>query len=1028
MSRSSRLTGTRSGPLTTFSGSPRFLAVAGIVLWLLALVGASTGYYVGQAVYDRGTVYGRALPVLQDLDSPRRAVNTQLEIEADADAVHRSLRLIKAAGFGMIRQQFSWAAVEGGAKGQSMDTNLGRSTWERFDEIIRLAGEEGIEVLARIDLPPEWSRPPGSYKTHPPRDVRDYGDFVERFAERYAGQVRYIQLWNEPNLNEEWGRQPVDPAGYVELLRAGHQGAKRGNPHVRVISAALAQTLEPDSPSAAGLDDLLFLDRMYAHGAKPYFDVLAVNAYGLWHGPEDRRVGAQYTNFPRVLLSRDVMLRHGDGGKAVWVAEFGWNALPPDWGGQPSPWGFVSPEMKSQHILGAYRRALVEWPWMGSMALWLFRKPGADMRDPTPFFGLVDDDWTPRPAFDALEASADRQALGTGVHQESSSGLNFGGTWQWTPDNSASLGAFRESPVSGATLTWRFRGTNVDLLAPVGPSRGMAHVKINGAYTLANHLPLNQNGQATVDFFAPQAQAQRRIPLASGLPDAIHTVELTVTGEHAAASTGAGVGIDAVMVWRARPLLPLLALSGGWVLTGLAGLWYLRSRLLFADYAQLLPSVWGGWRQDYGFPGGRSPIEGLRLFWQLPWTKVAVLVVVASLPFASFVIRTPAGSFSPVELAVLAAIAIYCVRLYLGTERLSSRGALLGPAVLLVIAGLASLLVADYPRLALRELRTLVIEPALFYVVARNVLRGPRDAYWIVTVLVTGAAAAGVVALAQTSLGVGLVAAEGVARATAFYPSPNHLGLFLGRAVPLATAGALYLRGNRQWYFAAATGLCLVALFLTFSRGAWLATAIALLVVAMPRAFSLAPRHQRRMIVASALIVPPLILVAGLLAQQVERFQSLLSTAGTGFLRLHLWTSALQMAMDHPLFGVGLDQFLYHYPMYLHPDAWREPNLSHPHNLVLDFWLRLGVLGLGALAWASIVFVRSLIRGRAIAREISSSDPTRIDRVWITYGIAGSAIAFALHGLVDNSYFLIDLAYIAWLMLLVAEMIGERPD
>ena len=67
----------------------------------------------------------------------------------------------------------------------------------------------------------------------------------------------------------------------------------------------------------------------------------------------------------------------------------------------------------------------------------------------------------------------------------------------------------------------RFRGTRVELLAPVGPSRGLAYAQINGAYTLANRLPLNQFGQATIDTYAPQPQAQRHIVIADGLPDQI---------------------------------------------------------------------------------------------------------------------------------------------------------------------------------------------------------------------------------------------------------------------------------------------------------------------------------------------------------------------------------------------------------------------------------------------------------------------------------------------------------------------------
>ncbi|HRE27117.1 MAG TPA: hypothetical protein PK954_10830, partial [Anaerolineales bacterium] len=41
------------------------------------------------------------------------------------------------------------------------------------------------------------------------------------------------------------------------------------------------------------------------------------------------------------------------------------------------------------------------------------------------------------------------------------------------------------------------------------------------------------------------------------------------------------------------------------------------------------------------------------------------------------------------------------------------------------------------------------------------------------------------------------------------------------------------------------------------------------------------------------------------------------------------------------------DNFLYAYrSYYILPAAWEEPNLSHPHNLVMDFLSRLGAPGL----------------------------------------------------------------------------------
>jgi O-antigen ligase len=942
---------------------------------------------------------------MPDLSLGRRAVNTQLELEPDAESIRRSFRMLKEAGFTLVRQQFAWAAIEAGGKGQFVDTSLNRSNWERADTIMRLASEEGIEVLARLDLPPDWARPAGSYKTHPPVDSRDYGDFVETFVTRYRDRLRYVQLWNEPNLNEEWGRRPVDPNGYVELLRAGYDGAKRGNPAVRIVSGALAQTLEPDDPSASGLDDLAYLDRMYAAGAKPFFDVLAANGYGLATGPDDRRTAPAQANFPRVLLTRQVMERYGDTGKAVWIAEFGWNALPPDWAGEPSPWGQVAPEKQATYVLDAYERANVEWPWMGPMALWLFRKPGADSRDPTPFFALVDSDWQPREAYTRLRDTREQLALGPGFHQETNPALAFKGTWQWSPDPQASGTEMRESPVSGAAVRWQFRGTQVDLVAPRGPSRGRAYVQIDGAYTLANRLPLNVNGQATIDFYSPEVRPQQRIPLASGLPDRVHEVELTLTGDGAPESGGSGVGIDAIVVGRDRPVTALYLLVAAWASTALAGAWLARPP---AGALHFLRPV--------ATPSRSFGSAAIALI-TLPWTRWLVFALAASLPFAALNIRAPGGLYSPVELYAVAVICLYAVRVFFNLDPAPRAGAYLGAATLMVVAALGSTAVADYPRLALRELRTLIVEPVLVYVAASTVLRGRRDSLLLASVFVMGAAAAAALALGQAASGRGLVQAEGVTRAAGLYRSPNNLALLLGRALPVAVTGALYARRPLQSFFVVTASLSAAALFFTFSRGAWLAALAAVLVVAWPRLRRVASGRWRRIALLALGAGVPAAIAIGALALRFERFRSLFSAAGTGVLRFHLWGSSLRMAADHPIFGVGLDQFLYHYQRYIHPDAWREPNLSHPHNLVLDFWLRLGLLGLVALAWALWTFLRS--GGPSLTDDDSTAR-------MLSRAASGAAVAFVLHGLVDNSYFVIDLAYSTWIVLLIAELAARH--
>ncbi len=136
------------------------------------------------------------------------------------------------------------------------------------------------------------------------------------------------------------------------------------------------------------------------------------------------------------------------------------------------------------------------------------------------------------------------------------------------------------------------------------------------------------------------------------------------------------------------------------------------------------------------------------------------------------------------------------------------------------------------------------------------------------------------------------------------------------------------------------------------------------------------------------------------------------------FLRLALWHSAWQMALDHPVLGVGLDNFLYAYrTRYVLPTAWEEFNLSHPHNWVLDFGSRLGILGLLTFLWLQVTFWL-----RAFSLRFRC--PTSMMRA-LGMGLMAAMAAALAHGLVDAMYFYVDLAYSFFLLVAAVTWLRE---
>jgi len=184
------------------------------------------------------------------------------------------------------------------------------------------------------------------------------------------------EIWNEPNLDYEWGGHP-NAAQYTALLQAGYVGIKAGDPQGIVVSAGLATT----GGSAADLQlarqlynaievvpDLTFLRAMYESGARGHLDALGSHPYGGRDAPDtppEEASGPIY--FRRAEEQRQVMLAYGDE-SPVWNTEFGWIlASTCDLG--EHEWMEVSESQQAAYLAGAYEYAHRHWPWMGPMFL-----------------------------------------------------------------------------------------------------------------------------------------------------------------------------------------------------------------------------------------------------------------------------------------------------------------------------------------------------------------------------------------------------------------------------------------------------------------------------------------------------------------------------------------------------------------------------------------------------------------------------------------------------------------------------------
>ncbi|MCE2489708.1 MAG: hypothetical protein J4G17_07000 [Anaerolineae bacterium] len=370
-----------------------------------------------------------SMPIAHTQVSPY-GINVFLEQEVEPAKRARSLEMVAEAGFRWIRQQFPWEDIEIHGRGdfedrRNLDITGAISAWDKYDQIVALAQQQELDILARLDNPPAWSRADaGAGDQAPPDDLADFENYVRAVAERYRGRIRYWQVWNEPNIYPEWGNRDVDPQAYTQLLCRAHAALKRADPANVVVSGALAPTV---AMSGRNLNDYVFLERMYAAGAADCFDVMAAQGYGFNSGPQDRRMRPTSFNFAHNLYIRDLMVAHGDAHKPIWLTEVAWNPIdavdvPPDVSGRAN-YGIVTQAQAARYLPGAWRRAQEEWPWTGVLFYWFLKRPGDSERNQSwYYFRMLEPDFTPLPVYESARSFIANEVptLYPGVHQAES--------------------------------------------------------------------------------------------------------------------------------------------------------------------------------------------------------------------------------------------------------------------------------------------------------------------------------------------------------------------------------------------------------------------------------------------------------------------------------------------------------------------------------------------------------------------------------------------------------------------------------
>jgi hypothetical protein len=267
-------------------------------------------------------------------------------------------------------------------------------------------------VLLSVQHAPTFYRGPNSGLF--PSDPNTYQTFMQALSSRYRGRVHAYEVWNEENLGRETGVGNVDPSHYLPILKAGSAGVRAGDPGATILLGAPSPT--GANISGQSIDDLSYLTQLYALSggeAKTYYDAVSAHPSGFSNPPDctpqtpECSLSGGYNNdpsffaFTRVDQYRDLMMRNGESNKKIWFTEFGYcSAATPPPGYEYCK--FLTAQNQADFLVRAFQKARA-LDYVGGMMVWnLNYQLAVRENDEKWGFGLLRDDWSPRPAYSAL--------------------------------------------------------------------------------------------------------------------------------------------------------------------------------------------------------------------------------------------------------------------------------------------------------------------------------------------------------------------------------------------------------------------------------------------------------------------------------------------------------------------------------------------------------------------------------------------------------------------------------------------------
>lgn len=338
------------------------------------------------------------------------------------------------------------------------------------------------------------------------------------------------------------------------------------------------------------------------------------------------------------------------------------------------------------------------------------------------------------------------------------------------------------------------------------------------------------------------------------------------------------------------------------------------------------------------------------------------------------------------------------------------------PAIIFLLASALAVFVSPDLNAALGIWKAYFIEALLFFLVFVYTIKTDTEIRNVIKALGLTALAIGIFALIQKLTGALIDnpfwQAEATRRITTIFGYPNANALFAAPVLILTITN--WFKEKKSWWLLFNS----VVIIFSFLTILWAKSAGGILAVGLGILAALIIYKKTRL---ATLVVILLFSIFSFFSPAIKTFikqsyidskQIYLNDAPTDLqLRTSQWHESLQMLKDRPWLGAGLagyQETVKPYHLNRHVEIF-----LYPHNLILNFWSEIGLLGLVSFIWIVVVFFLILAKNK-------TAD------LCLKITLISAMIALLAHGLVDAPYFKNDLSILFWVIVGMAVILKNQ--